>query len=83
MQCSQVHHRAGIEKPPEVRQPAFSRRVRDEVERSAVDRNEHDARLPLAVRHIERRIDSVRGERLDDASSAQHHRGDHRARGND
>ncbi len=49
----EVHHGAGVQDPPEVREPAFGGGAGDEIERSAVDRDERDARRPLAPAQID------------------------------
>ena len=46
----QMHHRAGIEDPAEIRQPAFGGGAGDEIERAGIDGDDDDARLPLGGR---------------------------------
>ena len=82
MQRRQMAHRAGVEQPSEVRQAAFGRRARDEVERSPVDRDDDDAGGTLGFGCGERRVDWPRFERRRFAAAAQRDRRRDRRRGN-
>ena len=54
MERREVHHRAGVENPAEVRQPAFGGGAGDQIERPGVDRDDRDLRGALRWRHVER-----------------------------